>query len=128
MVHSLRLCLSAVVAATLACAGPAAAQTTPRPKPKQEEGVPVPPMRPAQTPDPPAAAPPPVVLASPLPSSMPDSAPRLGGLAAQARGGAQCRTDCARRYYRCLSQDEMSSCGPAWSRCLIACPQVSSSE
>jgi hypothetical protein len=124
---SFRLCVVGAAIAALAYASPASAQTS-KPKPKQEEGVPVPPMRPAQKRDAPAA-PPPQVLASPIPrSEMPDSAPRMGGLADQARGGALCRTDCSRRYYRCLSQNEMSECGPAWSRCQTGCPQVSSSE
>jgi len=130
MPRGFRLCVCAALAAGLACAGPAAAQTKPRPKPKQEEGVPVPPMRPAQAAAGPAAAPPPpVILSSPIPrSDFPDSAPRIGGLSEQPRGGAQCRTDCARRYYRCLSDDDMSSCGPAWSQCQVGCPPISSSE
>ena len=130
MARGFRLCVFAVLAAALGCAGPAAAQTKPKPKPKQEEGVPVPPMRPAQQPEAPVAAvPPPVILASPIPrNDFPDSAPRIGGLAEQARGGSLCRSDCARSYYRCLSDDDMSSCGPAWSQCQVGCPPVSSSE
>ena len=130
MARGIRLCVLAVLAAALACAGPAAAQTMPRPKPKQEEGVQVPPMRPSQQPDVAAVAvAPPVVLASPMPrNDFPDSAPRIGGLREQLKGGAQCRSDCARRYYRCLSNDDMSACGPAWSQCQVSCPPVSSSE
>ena len=35
-----------------------------------------------------------------------DTAPRVGGLAAQATGGGQCRLACARTYYFCLAQDD----------------------
>ena len=127
MFRSLRLIAPALVLAAIACAPPSYAQSR-KPAPKQEEGVPVPPMRPTQAPDPPAVAAPPPVLIEPSRSTMPDSAPRIGGLSEQARGGALCRTDCATRYYRCLSQDDMSSCGPAWSQCQVGCPPTSSSE
>ena len=45
MSPTLRLCVSAVVMAALACAWPAAAQTVAEPKAKQEEGVQAPLMR-----------------------------------------------------------------------------------
>ena len=131
MLSCLRPWVCAVVLLALACASPASAQQRfgAKPKPKQEEGVQVPPLRGPEKPDLPPEAPPPIVLASPLRSSaMPDSAPRIGGLSAQATGGGQCHTACARRYYRCLSGDEMSICGPDWSRCLVGCPDVTSSE
>lgn len=130
MPSRLRPWVCAVVLLALACASPASTQERfgAKPRPKQEEGVQVPPMRGPEKPDLPAP-PPPIVLASPLrPSVMPDTAPRIGGLSSQAIGGGQCRTSCARSYYRCLSGDDMSTCGPGWSRCLVACPDVTSSE
>jgi hypothetical protein len=126
----LRLFASALVLMTLASAGPAAAQRE-KPKVKQEEGVPVPQMRgPEPKPEAPAKPAPPGPIMSPAPyfEPLPDSAPRIGGLGEQRTGGGICRTDCARQYYRCLSSDEMSNCGPAWSRCLISCPSVTSSD
>jgi hypothetical protein len=124
---ALRLVVSAFAMTVLACASAAMAQSTAEPKPKQEEGVQAPLMRPYQEPDAPVATPPAPVVPIPR-SDFPDSAPRIGGLSEQARGGAQCRTDCARRYYRCLAQDEMASCSPAWTQCQVGCPKVSSSE
>jgi hypothetical protein len=127
MLGTFRVCALAALAAALACAP--AAHAAEKAKVKQEEGVPRPQMKPAKKRDPVTPVPPPVVLASPMPhDDFPDSAPRIGGLAAQATGGASCRTDCAKSYYRCLADDDMSSCSPAWSQCLVGCPAISSSE
>jgi hypothetical protein len=132
MSRSLRLFASALVLAAVACAAPAAAQRYgANPKPKQEEGVPVPPMR-GPEPKPEAskapAAPSPIMSPAPYFEPLPDTTPRIGGLDERPTGGGRCRTSCAQDYYRCLSGDGMSICGPAWSRCLISCPSVSSSD
>jgi hypothetical protein len=128
---SLRLFASALMLMALACPAPAAAQRYgANPKAKQEEGVPVPPMRgPEPKPEAPQPPPPsPIMSPAPYFEPLPDTTPRIGGLDEQRTGGGRCRTGCAQDYYRCLSGDEMSNCGPARGRCLISCPSVSSSE
>lgn len=132
MSRRFRLFASALALTALACAGPVGAQSfAGKPKAKQEEGVPVPPMtRPQPKADakPAAGAPSPIQSPAPYFEPLPDTTPRIGGLSAQPTGGGRCRTACAQSYYRCLSSDEMGVCGPYWSQCLVSCPSVSSSE
>jgi hypothetical protein len=55
-----------------------------------------------------------------------DTAKRVTGLGADAVGGADCRTGCAKTYYMCLSIDDSGQCPSAWAQCLAACPAHSS--
>ncbi|MGZ8369593.1 MAG: hypothetical protein ACXWVJ_00455 [Caulobacteraceae bacterium] len=74
---------------------------------------------------PPVKAPPPAPpLRSDFPG-LPDTSPRLGGLAPVEGGGAACRTSCASTYYFCLREDTSTACGARWARCVTACPDVS---
>jgi hypothetical protein len=42
-------------------------------------------------------------------------------------GGAECRRSCARDLYQCrVARDEID-CNPVWMRCVLACPDASSS-
>jgi hypothetical protein len=42
-------------------------------------------------------------------------------------GGSECRRACARDLYQCRVDRDEIDCNPAWMRCVIACPEVSSS-
>jgi hypothetical protein len=130
MSRRLRLPVSAAVLMALALAGPASAQTFgSKPKDnKQKEGVVEQPQRRIAPPARAQASPPPIMSPAPYFPPLPDTTPRIGGLAAQRLGGGQCRTACSQDYYRCLSGDEMGNCGSNWSRCLAGCPSVTSSE
>lgn len=56
-----------------------------------------------------------------------DTAKRVEGFVGdQPVGGADCRTQCAKAYYVCLSTDDSGGCAPTWTRCLTACPAHSS--
>jgi hypothetical protein len=55
-----------------------------------------------------------------------DTTKRVTGLGQEAVGGADCRAECDKAYYMCLSTDDGGQCPPTWSQCLTACPAVSS--
>jgi hypothetical protein len=135
MSRGLRLVVAAL--ALLAVAGPAGAQAqkkqptyvTPPPPMRGPEPAPTPatPKRPAT----PAAPDDQEQPASPaLRQALPpraDTTARMGGLAPEQAGGAQCRSACAQTYYFCLANQEGDSCQTSWTQCLVACPANSSS-
>jgi hypothetical protein len=56
-----------------------------------------------------------------------DTAKRVTAYAGdQAVGGADCRTNCDKAYYMCLTNDDGGQCPTSWNRCLIGCPAHSS--
>ncbi len=52
------------------------------------------------------------------------TSPRTGGLSARS-GGAACRQACAQELYLCSASREDSECSPAWTKCVVACPDAS---
>jgi hypothetical protein len=111
--------LAAAVATTLLLAQ-ADAQTQPAP-PVQPTPKAAAPVLAPMTPLPPRAPDP------DLDFNPPDTTQRVGGLADLPLGGADCRTTCDKTYYICLSTEDADQCSSAWTRCLVACPQSSSS-
>ena len=74
---------------------------------------------------------------SPLPraSLPPDMASELLASPAQplaastpaSFGGAECRNTCALDLYLCRADRDEVDCNPVWTRCVVACPEGSSS-
>lgn len=54
-------------------------------------------------------------------------APPLAAPIPPTFGGAECRRACARDLYQCRVQNDEVDCNPAWMRCVLACPELSSS-
>ena len=42
-------------------------------------------------------------------------------------GGAECRRSCAQDLYFCRADRDEVDCNPVWTRCVVACPEGSSS-
>jgi len=80
-------------------------------------GAPVPDRRPTRAP---AAS-----TAKPAVAKAPKAAPVLAAIRPKASPMPpdinQCRLDCSRSYYFCLSTDDADSCGPVWASCRSAC-------
>ncbi len=98
--------LAAIALIAFALAGPAGAQQG-----RIGEVPGPPPLRGAAEPEAPLPIPEPILLAAPPSFSATPTA--------TADAGRQ-RMACAKDYYFCLSQDDATECGPAWSACVVA--------
>jgi hypothetical protein len=78
----------------------------------------------------PPATEPPTQGAAPLgvdPATGLLASPALGGRPTPLPGGGACRRSCASDLYLCREDRDEADCDPAWVRCVVGCPDASSS-
>jgi hypothetical protein len=78
------------------------------------------------------SAPPPTPARPSLPTDVASGlltspAPPLSSPASANSGGSECRRSCAQDLYMCRADRDEVDCNPVWMRCVLSCPEASSS-